>query len=439
MTPSGAIPPARRTSTRIALGCLAVAAYTHVGYPVFMRLAARRRVPGSTGSELSLPTLTVVIPAHNEQAFIGRKIEDTLAQDYPRHLLEILVVDDGSEDETADVVRAATPNGAPLRLVRQNPRGGKSSALNRGVSEAGGEIIVFTDANGSLLPGSLRAIVAPFGDPRVAVVSGAKKPVGTGAHGEGESAYWRLESGLKTAESVFGAVVGADGGIFAVRRATYQPIPPGVYADDYWIPLAALEKGHRVAHVSQACALEAVSLTKKDDFERRARISAGIWHGSVAKARLADPRRGWVSLAFVSHRCLRTGVVPPLLVVAFCASARAARHSAPMRLLFSAQLVSWLAAGVGAKTDHKLLALPYQFALVNVAALRGGLRQLLGRQSGLWKQTSRGGWSEDKTVAAGSAGLVADSPWVSPQRPPRSVDLRPHDSVGLASNGRARF
>ena len=385
---------ASRISTTVALGCLAVAAYTHVGYPVLMRLAARRQVAaGSSGSAASLPTLTVVIPAHNEQEFIGRKIEDTLAQGYPGHLLEVVVVDDGSEDGTADLVRAAAATGAPVRLVQQGVRGGKSSALNRGVAEAGGEVVVFTDANGSLLPGSLHAIVAPFLDPRVAVVSGAKKPVGTGAHGDGESAYWRLESGLKTAESAFGAVVGADGGIFAVRRSTYQPIPPGVYADDYWIPLAALESGHRVAHVSQACAVEAVSLTKKDDFERRARISAGIWQGSVAKVRLADPRRGWVSLAFVSHRCLRTGVVPPLLGVAFWASARAARHNVPMRVLWWAQVLGWSAAGVGAKTNHKLLALPYQFALVNVAALRGGLRQLLGRQSGLWKQTSRGSWS----------------------------------------------
>ncbi|WP_146149472.1 glycosyltransferase family 2 protein [Kineococcus rhizosphaerae] len=389
-----------RVSTAVALGCLAVTAYTHVGYPVLVRLAARYRgqAAADDGTDAVLPTLTVVVPAHDEEEFIGRKIEDTLAQGYPAHLLEVLVVDDGSQDGTADVVRAAVAAGAPVRLVQQAVRGGKSSALNRGVREAGGEVVVFTDANGSLVPGSLRAIVAPFLDPRVAVVSGAKKPVGAGAHGEGESTYQRLESGLKTAESAFGAVVGADGGIFAVRRSTYKPIPPGVYADDYWIPLAALEQGHRVAHVSRACAVEAVSLTKRDDFERRTRISAGIWQGTVAKARLADPRRGWVALAFVSHRVLRTAVVPPLLVVAFGASARAARRSVPMRVLWGAQVLGWSAAGVGAVTNSRSLALPYQFALVNVAAVRGGLRQLLGRQSGLWKQTSRGAWSAPGAV-----------------------------------------
>ena len=390
----GQTSPHRRISSAVAVGSLAAVAYTHVGYPLAMRFAARRRAGGPPPLSIApLPTVTVVIPAFNEQRFIGQKIADTLAQDYPAELLDVLVVDDGSEDGTADVVRAAEEESPCVRLVQQETRGGKSSALNRGVHEATGEVVVFTDANGSLLPGSLRAVVAPFEDPRTAVVSGTKKPIGSGAHGDGESAYWRLESGLKAAESVFGVVVGADGGIFAVRREAYEPIPPGVYADDYWIPLAALDRGYRVAHAPDACAVEAVSLTKRDDFERRARISAGIWHGSLAKLSLADPRRGWVALAFVSHRCLRTGVVPVLLPVLLGASGRAADRHPGMRALWWAQVACWAAAAGGATTNNKALAIPYQFALTNVAALRGGLRQLSGRQTGLWKRTSRGRWT----------------------------------------------
>ncbi|WP_432499111.1 glycosyltransferase family 2 protein [Kineococcus gypseus] len=375
-------------------------AYTHLGYPLVVRLAAaraRRAAEAAAGPgepvPPPLPTVTVVVPAYNEQRFIGEKIADTFAQDYPAGLLDVLVVDDGSEDGTAEVVREWEAREPRVRLVQQSARGGKSSALNRGVREARGEVVVFTDANGSLLPGSLRAVVAPFADERTAVVSGTKKPIGDGAHGGGESAYWRLESALKAAESVFGVVVGADGGIFAVRRAAYEPIPPNVYADDYWIPLAALERGYRVAHEPAACAVEALSLTKNDDFERRARISAGIWHGSLAKLGLADPRRGWVAVAFVSHRCLRTGVVPVLLPVLLAASGRAGQASPALRALWWAQVACWGAAAGGAVTNRRALALPYQFALTNVAALRGGLRQLSGRQTGLWKRTSRGRWT----------------------------------------------
>jgi cellulose synthase/poly-beta-1,6-N-acetylglucosamine synthase-like glycosyltransferase len=388
-----------RFSTALTLGCLAVAAYTHLGYPMLMRAAARRagdrtvELPRDPAEPESLPSLTVVIPAHDEERFIADKIADTLAQEYPSGLVEVLVVDDGSVDETRELVLSAAHEGGQVRLVEQMPRRGKSAALNLGVSEASGEVVVFTDANGSLVPGSLRAIADPFKDARVAVVSGAKKPVGNGAHGEGESVYWRLESGLKEAESVFGAVVGADGGIFAVRRKTFEPIPPEVYADDYWIPLDALDRGYRVAHSSQACAVEAVSETKWDDFERRARISAGIWHGSLAKARLADPRRGWVALAFVSHRCLRTGVVPLALLVALSASGQAGRNRPLMRALWLVQVGCWVAAAVGATSNAKAFALPYQFALVNVAALRGGLRQLSGNQSGMWRRTRRGSWT----------------------------------------------
>ncbi len=369
-------------------GLLTLLVYTHAGYPLLARWLAGKQRPVNDRSSHALPSLTVVIPARNEADFIQAKLADTVAQDYPAELLEILVVDDASTDKTV----ALAEDFSQVRVLRQAMWLGKAAALNRGVANAQGEIVVFTDANGSLIAGSLRAIVGPFADPAVAVVGGEKRPVGGGAHGKGESMYWALESGLKKAEGKLGSVVGADGGIYAVRASTYVPLPAGIYADDYWIPLDALSRGRDVRHISEAAAVEAVSRSKRDDFERRTRIAAGIWHGSWAHRGLAHPRRGFKSVAFISHRVLRSIVVPtslPVLAVLplFRLEARWAR------LLLGTQLLCWGAAALGAVTDASGLGAPYQFAATNAAAVRGGVRQVLRRQSPQWMRTARGAWA----------------------------------------------
>ena len=407
----------RKRSATLASGLsylgLTVVTATHIGYPILAKLAAshtRRAHPlGERIEQSYLPELTVLVPAYNEAPFIAHKIHDTLAQDYPQESLEIIVIDDGSDDATAEA--AASVKNPRVRVLTQTPRQGKSSALNRGVQEATSEIVVFTDANGSLDPGSLRAVAAPFSDPRVAVVSGRKRPVGNGAHGDGESFYWRYESELKDAEGVLGSVVGADGGIYAVRKSAYQPIPPHTYADDYWIPIDALSRGYLVRHAMDACATETISQTKRDDFERRKRIAAGIWQVTLSHKDLARPTHRWTAIAFICHRFLRTIVVPSVLPVIFVSSCIAARHGNWLiRVLLAGQIGSWAAAAAGAGSNFRIFAVPYQFAMSNIAAIVGGYRHLSRSQSGLWHRTERGGWHSPHSKARSPIDIKAREP-----------------------------
>ncbi len=366
---------------------LALVAWTHVGYRQVVRAAAARHV-GTTPFPPELPRMTVVVPARNEEDFIQAKLNDIFEQDYPPDLLDIIVVDDFSSDKTAALAETVPR----VTVLRQPAWLGKAAALNRGVAAASGDVVVFTDANGSLVQGSLRAISGAFADPQTAVAGGAKRPIGQGMHGAGESTYWRLEGQLKSAESALGCVVGVDGGIYAVRRSQWTPIPDGVYADDYWVPLDALRRGHRVVHVAAAVAVESLSPSKADDFERRTRIAAGIWQVSGMQWQLAFPGHGWTSVAFVSHRVLRSMVVPPLLLVLLVLPLR--RLSAPWaRLLTVFQIVGWASAAVGARTDTRALAIQYQFGMTNIAAIRGGARHLRQRQQAQWRRTDRGEWT----------------------------------------------
>jgi glycosyltransferase involved in cell wall biosynthesis len=378
----------RRGPGLLAAG-LSVVVYTYAGYPVIAGLAARRRrqQPAPVLDDDALPTMTVLIPALDEEEVIGHKVDDTLSQDYPAGKLEVMVVADGSVDRTAEVARS---RGAVV--LWEPERRGKSAAVNRGVGAASGEVVCLSDANCALAPGSLRALASHLADRRVAVVSGAKRVEGAGARGAGEGLYWRLESYLKHCESALDCVMGSPGELSGVRRDTFRPIPPGVVNDDYHLVCDALVRGYAVRYAPEAATTEAVSPTLAEEFERRTRIAAGTWQTTLGHLRLADPRRGWVAVAFLSHRVLRSLVVPLVLPVLWLASAALARQSRLARLLLLGQSLGYGAAAVAAVRDDAALAPAYQFAFTNVATLRGAWRHVTGRQTVAWRRTQRTEW-----------------------------------------------
>lgn len=364
---------------------LAVGAWTYVGYPALIVLASALRRRRSSPVLAPLPTMTVVIAAYNEAEIIAQKLEDTWAQDYPADRLEVIVVADGSTDNTAAI---ATMNATEVLFYPE--RSGKSAAINRAIEIARGEIVCMTDANCSLAPGALKAVARPFADGRVAVVSGAKATAGSGTLAAGESLYWRFESRVKAAESDFGVAMGAHGELCAVRRATWRPIPEGVINDDFFLTLDALERGYQARFVPDAVALEPAPDGASNEFERRTRIAAGTWQGLARHRSLGSPRRGVLAFAFWSHRVLRNVVVPILLPVTFVLSFMLARRSRLARVLLRCQVLSYTAAASGLVAEARALGPFTEVALVNAANVRGGWRYLSGRQPVAWKKVEGG-------------------------------------------------
>ena len=169
--------------------------------------------------------MSVVIAAYNEERVIGDRIENALALDYPSDALEILVASDGSTDATAAIVARYAGRGVRLLSL---PRQGKIRALDAAVLEATGEILVFSDANTMCAPDALRALVRNFADPGIGGVAGHtgyRLEVNSESSARGESLYWDYDTWLKHLESLTGSVVSAHGGLYAVRRALYRPVP----------------------------------------------------------------------------------------------------------------------------------------------------------------------------------------------------------------------
>lgn len=372
---------------------LAVTVYIYFGYPALIFLVSRLRPrPFRRGGE---PTVTVVVPVYNEEGVIADKIANTLALDYPPERLEVLVVSDGSTDGTEEIVRRFGDQARLLSL----PRSGKAFALNEGARAARGEILVLTDANTLLEPGSLRPLVDPFADPEVGGVCGNKKqrpPAGADATAEGENLYWRWDKWQKALESRAGSIFAADGTLYAVRKELYVPIADPAQADDIAISARIVLQGRRLLYEPRAVAWEEAPAEGRDEFRRKVRVTnhsvRALWN--LGRGLWTS---GFYSVELLSHKLFRH-LVPFFLIPLFLSNAVLAAGGSPVfRILFAGQALFYglALAGFALRGTRlgraKPFTVPYYFCLVNAAAFLGVLSILRGRRLRAW--TPRSGLS----------------------------------------------
>ncbi|HVG06714.1 MAG TPA: glycosyltransferase family 2 protein [Thermoanaerobaculia bacterium] len=379
---------------------LAASVYIYFGYPALIFLVSRLRPrPFRRGGE---PTVTVLIPVYNEEGMIEGKIANTLALDYPPDRLETLVVSDGSTDGTEAIVRRfASEAGDSVRLLSIS-RSGKAFALNEGARAARGEILVLTDANTLLEPGSLRPLVDPFADPGVGGVCGNKKqrpPAGADTTAEGENLYWRWDKWQKALESRAGSIFAADGTLYAVRKDLYVPIADPAQADDIAISARIVLQGRRLLYEPRAVAWEEAPAEGREEFRRKVRVTnhsvRALWN--LGRGLWTS---GFYSVELLSHKFFRH-LVPFFLIPLFLSNAvlaaSATGGSPVFRILFAGQVLFYglALAGFALRGTRlgraKPFTVPYYFCLVNAAAFLGVLSILRGRRLRAW--TPRSGLS----------------------------------------------
>jgi len=290
-------------------------AYTLFGYPLLLGLLARRRA--RPVRKASWPaTVSVILPVYNGERWIAAKLETILALHYPADLVEILVVSDGSTDNTADLVRGFMSR-ARIRFLAL-PKGGKAAALNAALAQATGEILFFTDVRQQLDPSSLASLVACFADSDVGVASGElviRK--GAGAEEESVGLYWKYEKWIRKQLSRLDSVMGATGCIYAMRRHLASPLPAGTLNDDMQLPLQAFFQGYRVVFEESALAFD-YPTQLASEFRRKVRTLAGVYQVIGQFPALVGPgNRMWIH--FVSHKLARL-LMPWAMIAAAIAS-----------------------------------------------------------------------------------------------------------------------
>lgn len=363
--------------------CVFLIAYVYLGYAWTLRLLPSR--PAGRRGAARLPTVTVVIAAHNEAACIAATVRDKLAQDYPADSLDVVVVSDGSTDGTDEIVSAL--NDPRVTLLRQEPRQGKSLALNRGVAVATGELIVFSDANSRYEPSTVHRLVAALEDPAAGYVTGrlVYENPGETATGGGSGLYMRYENWLRQLETRVGSVVGVNGGVDAMRRSLYTPLRAD-HLPDFVLPLRVVEQGRRVVYRDDAVAYEAALARHADEFRMRVRVSLRALHALAAMRALLHPRHGLFAFQLLVHKVMRYLLVVPLAGALVCSAMLAG--SAPYAAIFAVQLAAYALASIGwlarGRIRHRLVFVPFYFSLLNLAAGAALLDFLRGRQQVVW-------------------------------------------------------
>ena len=294
--------------TVFALAC-AVIFYVLFGYPLLLGWLAKR-ANNPVHKDDKLRSASFVIAVYNGEKFLERKLKSIFSLNYPRELMEVLVVSDGSTDRTDEIARSFAAEG--VRFLRV-PHGGKAMALNAGVPLASGEILVLCDVRQTLDPDCLRNVMACFGDPKVGSVSPQTIIVQGDIHEEATtSAYWRYEHWIRTRLTRIDSTFGYSGAFAALRRSLWVTLPPGTLLDDVYVPLKAFFQGYRILYEPAATMYDFPTVLQSE-FRRKVRLQAGLYQMLKIMPELLSSRNR-MRLHFLSAKYGR--IVVPYCMIA---------------------------------------------------------------------------------------------------------------------------
>ncbi|MDT5271959.1 MAG: hypothetical protein QOH49_4145 [Acidobacteriota bacterium] len=362
--------------------------YAYVGYPLLVWLVSRLRPRAVRRAEFE-PAVSVVITAYNEERDLASKLENTLALDYPKGKLEVIVASDCSSDRTDEIARTFAARG--VRLHRQAERLGKTAAQNAAVEIARGEVILFSDATTLYQPDVLRAMLPNFADPSVGCVAGKLiyvDPAATSV-GQGAKSYWGYETFLKTHESRACSLIGASGCLYAVRRSAYVPLYHEA-CSDFIIATKMVEQGLRAVYEPRAVCTEETNRQADKELRMRVRVIAQTYTDLWRHRGLLNPLRGgFYAVELLSHKVMRY-LVPLFLFVVLVSSVALAPRSlffaalfAGQAMFYAAALAGWLLERAGVRV--RLLSLPHYFVLANLAAVIAFYKFARGERYARWE------------------------------------------------------
>ncbi len=362
--------------------------YVFIGYPVFISCLGKFFPRSRVRDESFQPMVTLIISAYNEEEVIREKILNSLELSYPKEKLEIIVVSDASTDRTDDIVREFEAQGVFLKRMSQ--RGGKTLGLNSAVPEAGGEIIVFSDANAMYEDNAVGKLVRNFKDHRVGCVTGDSLYVNLEGSrvGGNEKSYWDYDRFLKVMETKVGSMVGSDGALFAIRKSLYAPLD---FDDinDFVLPLKIVSNGYDCIFEQEAICKESATTYLEEEFRRKVRVVNRSWNGFWKVKKLLNPfRYGWFSVQLFSHKLLRW-LVPIPLVLIFFSSIWLVNHHWFYFAAVIVQVVGYALGGYGIlqeirRMPNNWLSFPAYFLTVMVASVIGIVKSIQGERITVW-------------------------------------------------------
>jgi cellulose synthase/poly-beta-1,6-N-acetylglucosamine synthase-like glycosyltransferase len=365
--------------------------YVYLLYPVLLWLLSLSR-PAHPSQRSTSRGITFIISAHNEAAGIRKKLEETLALNYPSEKLQILVASDGSTDGTDAIVREFSSRS--VELLQISRRGGKTQAQNIAVRSARHDILVFSDATTLFHPLALQYLAGAYEDLRLGAVSGRYQyydPTSSSPTAAGTITFWSFENRIKQLQSRIFSITGCCGCIYSVRRSLYTELAPNVISDLVQ-PLHVLLQGFRVRFEDRALAWEETTTNAPDEFRMRVRVITRGMRGLLSVPSLLVPwRTPWIGMQLWSHKILRW-MTPIFLICIFVGNLLLFAHPI-FRYLLLLQLAFYVAAAVAAAFPSEgrpaLLSFPLYLCTMNAASLVSLCQLLQGKQFSIWQPVRR--------------------------------------------------
>jgi cellulose synthase/poly-beta-1,6-N-acetylglucosamine synthase-like glycosyltransferase len=350
--------------------------YIYLGYPLLVFLLSkiiRKRV----AKKEIYPLVSIIIAAYNEEKIIEKKILNTLAIDYPKDKLEIIVFSDASSDNTDNIVKKYAKQG--IKLLRYEGRRGKTYCQNESVKKAKGEIIVFSDANSMYDKFAVKNLVFNFSDTKVGVVCGELKYLKNNKSEEGF--YWKIERFLKQRESLINSCLGANGSIYALRKNLYVDLPLSTISD-FIAPFYIFKQNYRVVYDKRAFCFEETG-DNKNEFNRKRRIILRSLNSLKYIKEFLNPfKYGFYSLQLWSHKILRWLI--PFFLIILLISNLFLLNILFFEILLYSQLLFYFIAMIGSRIRNKLFSIPYYFCLINLSSMLAFIDFLKGKTKITW-------------------------------------------------------
>jgi len=375
--------------------------YSYIGYGLLIyflitmkRVFSKKHAPGLMPD--FEPEVSLIISAYNEEDFIEKKILNSLELDYPAEKLSLLMITDGSNDKTANIIR----NYPQIELLHQDERRGKVAAMNRAMKHVRTPYVIFSDANTLLNQACVKEMMKHYANPRVGGVAGEKKVL-SGNQGEtagaGEGLYWKYESLLKKLDSEFYTVVGAAGELFSVKTALFHEVSENTIIEDLVQSLQICKDGYLISYEPMAYATETASVSMQEEQKRKIRISAGAFQAMVILKGIFNVfKYPLLAFQFISHRVLRWTLSPLCLVILFISNLGIMYEGGgwfyqlsllTQVLFYTMAWIGWLFANHNQQT--KGFYVPYYFLFMNLSVFLGFIRFIRKRQSAIWEKAVR--------------------------------------------------
>ncbi|GAA5644677.1 glycosyltransferase family 2 protein [Vibrio proteolyticus] len=377
--------------------------YHHVGYPIllswyFARHPQQQPVDVIRGYRCSKKdrkraSVTILVPAYNEERWIADKIRNLATLDYPRDKLTVYIACDGCTDRTVAIAQDTIQEGicdeTHFEILDFNKNRGKVAVINDVMSRIQSDITALSDVSALISVDALLVAEQHFKKPAVGVVDSYYRLLQS--ESTAEEAYWYYQHHVRKKEASLGSALGAHGAFYLFRTHLFEPLQASTINDDFILPMNIVRKGYRTHYADDVMSLEMETTDQSADFRRRLRISAGNMQQLIQLRSLFLPRYKGVAFAFLSGKGLR--LLTPYLML-LCIATSALLHDYTLfRTLFFTQLLLFAIAAAGSliprlKNWKPINLITYLIA-GHLANLLGGLKYLVGLESGRWTRVNR--------------------------------------------------